>query len=117
MTADDDAPEVDGSTFRPYLLTGGRTRSGGTDLPIEALIVAAPQVTTRGLSPEHVHILAVCRSPISVAEIAVALAVPIGVARVLVSDLAASRHIEVCDTVTRAELELVRRLIAGVRSI
>jgi hypothetical protein len=117
MTDDEDGPELDGSTFRPYLLTGGRTRSVAGDIPIEALVVTRERLAPRGLTPEQAQILDACRSPISVAEIAVALAVPIGVARVLVSDLAATNRVEVCDTATRAEYELVRRLIAGVRAI
>ena len=111
------ATERDGRTYRPYLLTGGRTRSIGRDIPIEALVVTRARGATRGLTPEQVRILDACRSPISIAEIAVVLSVPIGVARVLVSDLAATNHVDVCDTATRAEYELVRRLIAGVRAI
>jgi hypothetical protein len=117
MTGDEDASEVDGSTFRPYLLTGGRTRSIGEDIAIEALVVTRERTTPRGLTPEQVRILDACRSPISIAEIAVTLSVPIGVARVLVSDLAATNHVEVCETVNRTDFELVRRLIAGVRAI
>jgi hypothetical protein len=126
----DEGPERDGRTVRPYLLTGGRTRPSGGDLPIEALVV----VTGRGSpvdggSPgsddptrpaptrEHRLILEACRTPTSIAEIAVLLAVPVGVARVLVGDLAVTGQVEVCDTATRVEHELVRRLIAGVRAI
>jgi hypothetical protein len=114
---DEDALELDGRTFRPYLLTGGRTRSVGPEIPIEALVVTRPVPVPPGLSVEQARILALCRSPIAVAEIAAGLAVPIGVARVLVSDLAAAGHVEVCETVATAQVELIQRLIAGVRAI
>jgi hypothetical protein len=109
--------EEDGRMFRPYLLTGGRTRSIGVDIPVEALVVTRETAPARGMSPEQAHILEACRVPIAIAEIAVSLTVPIGVARVLVSDLAANGYVEVCDTATQAETDLIRRLIAGVRAI
>jgi hypothetical protein len=116
------ATERDGRTYRPYLLTGGRTRSIGRDIPIEALVVTRPGTATAGSGTdgwgdEQRRIVEACRSPIAVAEIAVFLGVPIGVARVLVSDLAATAHVEVCETVLRDERDLLRRLIAGVRAI
>ena len=117
MTDDDVSPEVDGDAFRPYLLTGGRTRSIGADLAIEALVVTSDGADGHGLRSEQAMILEACRTPIAIAEVAVKLSVPIGVARVLVSDLAATRHVEVCATADMGDAALVRRLIAGVRAI
>jgi hypothetical protein len=114
---DGTAVERDGRTYRPYLLTGGRTRSIGRDIPVEALVVTRSGPATAGLGDEQRRIIDACRSPISVAEIAVLLAVPIGVARVLVSDLAVTTHVEVCETATGDDHDLLRRLIAGVRAI
>jgi hypothetical protein len=117
MIGDDEPEEVDGSAIRPYLLTGGRTRSIGTDLAVEALIVTRGGMDGRNLSSEQALIIDACQSPIAIAEIAVKLSVPIGVARVLVSDLAVTNHVEVCATATTNDVALVRRLIAGVRAI
>jgi hypothetical protein len=114
---DDDQEEVDGNAIRPYLLTGGRTRSIGTDLAVEALVVTRAGVDRRALTSEQALILEACRTPTAIAEIAVVLSVPIGVARVLVSDLAVTDHVEVCATATTNDVALVRRLIAGVRAI
>ena len=114
---DDESAEVDGTAVRPYLLTGGRTRSIGTDLAVEALVVSLDGADAYGLTSEKALILDVCRTPIAIAEIAVKLSVPIGVARVLVSDLAVTNHVAVCDTATTGDVALVRRLIAGVRAI
>ena len=50
---DDDQDEVDGSAIRPYLLTGGRTRSIGTDLAVEALVVTRAGVDGRTLTSEQ----------------------------------------------------------------
>jgi hypothetical protein len=117
MTGDETTTEVDGSAFRPYLLTGGRTRSIGTDIAMEALVVTRDGRGIDDLTPEQLLILEACRAPIAIAEIAVVLSVPIGVARVLVSDLAVADLVEVCATVDGADSDLVRRLIAGVRAI
>jgi hypothetical protein len=117
MDGQDDTPEIDGRTFRPYLLTGGRTRPSGRDIPIEALIVTRPMPVAGNLTSEQALILGACHAPMSVAEIAVVLNVPIGVARVLVGDLAEAGHVEVGATAAGAEYELVKRLIAGVRAI
>jgi hypothetical protein len=117
MIVDEGEEEVDGSAFRPFLLTGGRTRSVGTDLAVEALVVTQLGADAGALSPEKALILDACRRPISIAEIAVTLSVPIGIARVLVSDLVVSDHVEVCATASTDDVALVRRLIAGVRAI
>jgi hypothetical protein len=82
---DDDA----GPVVRPYALTGGRTRYAGADtLDMVALIVTRdgpeteqPEPETQPLppgsppplwspDPEHEMILALCRTPLSVVEIA-----------------------------------------------
>ena len=72
-----------------YALTGGRTRAEGVDLQVETLV----STTQRGMAAssrlrfENARIVELCRRPVSVAEVAVRLQVPLGVARVLVADL------------------------------
>src|SRR5512145_2395234 len=72
-----------------YALTRGRTRSHGNDLQLETLV----STTGTGLTSlprlrfEHARIVELCRRPVSVAEVAAQLRIPLGVARVLVSDL------------------------------
>ncbi len=82
-----------------YAFTRGRTRPTGRELPIETLVTATE------LAVRHEHdmtvrvewrvVMKTCRRPMSVAEIGVALGVPVGVARVLVSDLADAGYLEV----------------------
>ncbi|HEY8479947.1 MAG TPA: DUF742 domain-containing protein [Spirillospora sp.] len=75
--------------LRPYVMTSGRTRPR-KDLPIEALVSTTGhgQATANRQLPEHRAICLLCRSTHSVAEIAASLGVPLGVARVLIDDLA-----------------------------
>ena len=79
------------SFVRPYMITAGRTVGAAGDIPIETLVVA--RATTAGLGPDYAAVVELCSQPLSVAEIAVHIHQPIGVARVLVADLTASSHV------------------------
>jgi hypothetical protein len=85
----DDAMEPSTPIVRPYALTGGRTRGRTIDLPLEAQVVATEGATTRTshLSTEQQRIIELAITPLSVAEVAALVKVPLGVVRVLVSDL------------------------------
>ncbi|MFC5668546.1 DUF742 domain-containing protein, partial [Kitasatospora misakiensis] len=73
---------------RPYAMTGGRTRPR-YQLAIEALISTTGSAErTGGLLPEHSRIVNLCREVKSIAEISALAGVPLGVARILVADLA-----------------------------
>ena len=77
------------SLVRPYAVTGGRTKPR-YQLAIEAM-VAASHYEARDLSvlsPECQAILGFCRDWRSVAEISAMLRMPLGVARVLIADMA-----------------------------
>lgn len=83
----DDSDDDDAVYVRPYTVTGGRTRPSSASLPIEALVetVGTP---FPGLSPEKRRILELTDGQyLSVAEISAHLHLPVGVVRVLVSDL------------------------------
>jgi Protein of unknown function (DUF742) len=82
---DDDA----GPVVRPYAMTRGRTRPTNGEFDLISLIVATrpPSAVGTGLAPEHVAIIAVCQRPLSVAEIAARVDLPVGIVRVLLGDL------------------------------
>ncbi|MFI7024605.1 DUF742 domain-containing protein [Micromonospora sp. NPDC049900] len=82
------APEPsDAEAVRPFLLTGGRTRPVQDGLRVETLLSAQPAALSAPLRFEARRIVELCQRPITVADLAVALRVPLGVARVLVADL------------------------------
>jgi hypothetical protein len=95
MAAEDDTPEevwLDedaGPVVRPYAVTGGRTRSDVGEFDLIALVVATRPVSALGpgQAPEHVSIMRLCQRPLSVAEVSAHLNLPVGVVRVLLSDL------------------------------
>jgi Protein of unknown function (DUF742) len=80
-----------------YAFTRGRTRAVGRELPLEAVATATGQSVTSGasLQIESRAIVELCARPKSLAEIGAALRVPVGVARVLVGDLANGGYLEV----------------------
>ena len=104
-----------GPMVRPYFLTGGRTTSIGEDLPMESLVMV--KLDDGSAVAERREILDACAEPIAIAEIAARVRLPLGVARVLVSDLAALGVVEVCQTVVEGDLDAIRRLMAGVRAL
>lgn len=79
--------ELDGEDpDRLYTVTRGRSRADDPDLDLVSIIVACAEPVT-GMQSEHVRILSVCRAPVAVVEIAAVLGLPVGVVKILVSDL------------------------------
>ncbi len=92
----DDGVEYEARTVRPYAVTGGRVRAANSDLPLEALVEMLPGAASQGLPPEKRAILQhAAHTFVSVAELSALLRLPIGVVRVLVTDLADSGFIRV----------------------
>lgn len=106
---------------RPYAITGGRTRSS-TDIPLETIVVT----TRRGeemsakLTLERGRIVQLCRTPISVAEISAYLAVPLGVAKVLVGDMTEEGYVDFNrprPSGDRPDLKLLERVLDGLQAL
>lgn len=115
-------PEGHGGRVVPvYALTGGRTRSAtGADMPVETLVTVTPAGRRAGeLHLEYRATVELAARPISVVEIGAALRVPVGVARVLVSDLVDSGYLAV-HLPPSAEggptPEILERLLEGLRA-
>ena len=79
-------PESTRTRVRPYVRTRGRTRARA-DLAVETL-VSIPSPRPPLEDPEHVALGDVVAAPCSVAEVAALLSVPLGVARVIIDDMA-----------------------------
>ncbi|MGP3980903.1 DUF742 domain-containing protein [Streptomyces sp. KR80] len=114
---------------RPYSLTGGRTRVphillvetfvAALDAPEERPELTAGDWTDR-VMPELRAIVELCRRMRSVAEIAALLKMPLGVVRVLLSDLADQGRIRVYGTghgVGHPDRVLLERVLDGLRRL
>jgi len=110
---DDSTP----SFVRPFTLTRGRTVPR-VELPFEATLTVEPSAL-RHIWPDGPQGRAVAVADgRSVAEVAAALRLPIGVARVILGDLVADGHVTVQRTLANADVEerrdLLQRTLRGL---
>ncbi|AOT61030.1 MULTISPECIES: DUF742 domain-containing protein [Streptomyces] len=116
---------------RPYSLTGGRTRFGHV-LLVETFVAApagaaasdaAEGRTARPagrVMPEMRAIVQVCRRMRTVAEVSALLRMPLGVVRVLISDLADQGKLRVYGTghgTGHPDRALLERVLSGLRRL
>ncbi len=107
-----------------YALTGGRTRAvARADMPVEALVTATEAgVFAADLQLEYRTTVELAETPVSIVEIGASLGVPVGVARVLVSDLVNAKylvvHLPPVPTTTGGgpAPEILERLLDGLRA-
>lgn len=111
-----DAMQADSTLVRPFLVTGGRTRPLQDGLRIETLISARPAALSAPLRFELRRIVELCQAPLSVAEIAVRLQVPLGVARVLVADLISGGYATSAQS-AEIPIDVIERIRDRVRAL
>jgi Protein of unknown function (DUF742) len=113
--------EPDVSLLRPYLLTSGRASPVDHTLEIEAQVVTTRlgAAAQRSLTFERRDIVELCRDSVSVAEVAALLGLHIGVARVLVADLAELGYVVVRRPAAQPsqDLGMIERVIRGLEAI
>ena len=118
----DEATGVAGRVVPVFAVTGGRTRSAGTDLPMESLVTVTENAKqAENLRKEYRVILDIAERPVSLVEVGAALDVPVGVARVLVSDLAEANYLTVHEPLDtdgdgRPSPAVLTRLLDGLRA-
>ncbi|MEW2354807.1 MULTISPECIES: DUF742 domain-containing protein [Thermomonosporaceae] len=109
------------SLVRPYAVTGGRTKPR-YDLAVEALVTAAPfpPRDVAQLTPEYRAIMDLCRSARSVAEVSALLRLPLGVARVLIADMALEGLLRLHQSRPsgqQPDMRLLERVLSGLRNL
>jgi Protein of unknown function (DUF742) len=113
--------EETSALVRPYAVTGGRTKPR-YQLQIEAMVAASHYDAhdLSVLSPECQAILGFCRDWRSVAEISAVLRMPLGVARVLIADMAMEglvRVHQIDHAQGRPDINLLERVLSGLRKL
>jgi len=115
--------EGDQPLVRPYAMTGGRTRPR-YQLAIEALVsTTADPSKLQGQLPEHQRICHLCREVKSVAEVSALLSMPLGVARILVADLAEAGLVAIHqpggdeNNGGAPDVTLLERVLSGLRKL
>jgi hypothetical protein len=108
-------------SVRPYVRTRGRTRAR-PDLMVETLI-SLPSPRPPLDDPEHVVIGGICEhAPRSVAEVAALMRVPLGVARVLIGDMADDGAVRIHPTAAAGpqhgpDREVMARVLRGLHGL
>jgi hypothetical protein len=114
-------PDPDVSLLRPYLLTSGRAEPVDQTLEVEAQVLTSQlgAMAAPNLTFERRDIVELCHNTMSVAEVAAMLGLHIGVARVLVADLAALGYVLVRRPGPRPtqDIDMIERVIRGLEAI
>ncbi|WP_051969890.1 DUF742 domain-containing protein [Kitasatospora azatica] len=119
-----ESEEDSGPLIRPFAMTGGRTRPR-YELALEALVSSSiDQDRMATLLPEHQRICGLCAGEVkSVAEVSALLSLPLGVARILVADLAEAGLVAIHQPAAGGEsgnqpdVTLLERVLSGLRKL
>ena len=118
---DDEEDDSTGRFVRPYAMTGGRT-TADIDIALETQIQATLSDTERvsRYQWEKAQVLELAQRPIALIEVAARIGVPIGVARVIVSDLVSDRVMIAQKSATTNQTQyttLLEKVLDGVRNL
>ena len=106
---------------RPYALVRGRTKPTGETLDVismaYSLRMSVPDPAD--LEPEHLALLQRCAVPMSVAELASGLDLPLGVVRVLLADLRERELVRIDRPAQErvTDIRLLREVADGLRRL
>ncbi|GAA5173965.1 hypothetical protein GCM10023321_76750 [Pseudonocardia eucalypti] len=106
----------DVARVRPFVVTGGRTQPTYTGLKLETLLQAMPTARSASLRFEERRIIELAQRPVSLAEVAAQLAVPVGVAKVLASDLYYGNHVRLLEP-HELSVDVIERIRDLVRAL
>jgi hypothetical protein len=111
-----ESPEL----VRPYVITNGRGLEGTEKFNLITLVTAADRPRPAHLDPEKHRLLDLCGGGmLSVAEIAGHMRLPIGIVKVLLSDLSTEGYLVVRPPVPRAQLadvSLLQEVLDGLQA-
>lgn len=110
-----------GPVVRPYALTGGLTRPSGQRFDLLDMVGVVRRAAQRmpPLAPEQAEVLRRCQIPAALVDLAAGLDLPVGVVRILVSDLRERGLV----TIHRAQpagvgdLKILQEVLDGLRRL
>ncbi|SDG47378.1 Protein of unknown function [Lentzea fradiae] len=108
-------PARDSSLIRPYARTGGRT-TARHDLRLETLL-STDEERLHQANNDQAAMMRLCLQPRSVAEISALMKIPLGVTRVLLSDLITLNLVAVHEPGAQPNMALLERVLAGLRRL
>lgn len=119
---DDDDVVFDDTVVRPYVVTRGRARPDAGRFDLISLVLAARRTSPSEarLVPEHQQIIQLCQAPLSVAEIASHLGLPVGTVRVLLGDLLVRELVQIWEPApptSKPDESILETVINGLRAL
>ncbi|GAA0549469.1 DUF742 domain-containing protein [Actinomadura livida] len=114
--------EQAGPMVRPYVMTSGRIEPTRGEFDLITLVVAVgpePEGAI-GLGPEHLAIIRLCQSVMSVAEITGHLDLPVATVRVMLGDLLDKGFVSMQEPEPEADMHdirLYKAVIDGLRAL
>jgi len=111
-------PRGERALVRPHVVTGGRAHPSRNVFDLVTLVIAVGD-RQAGLGPEQRRIVRLCQGgALSVVEIAGHLRLPVGVTRVLLSDLMDGGHVttRAASTAQQPRLQLLQEVLDGLRA-
>ena len=110
-----------GPVVRPYALTGGLTRPTGQrfDLLDMVGVVRRAGDSMPDLPPEQVEVLQRCQIPAPLVDLAADMDLPVGVIRILVSDLRERGLVSIhrAQPAGLGDLKILQEVVDGLRRI
>lgn len=110
-----------GPVVRPYALTGGRTRPSGQRFDLLDMVGAVRRGAQdlAQLPPEHTEVLERCQIPAPIVDLAADLDLPVGVIRILVSDLRERGLVTIhhAEPAGFGDLKILQEVLDGLRRI
>ncbi|MDS1271349.1 DUF742 domain-containing protein [Lipingzhangella sp. LS1_29] len=114
------SPDDDDALVRPYVLTSGRQHASGAQLTMISVVVASTTEAAEpnSLEPEQLSILRLCHAPMSVAELAARLDLPVAVVKILVADLATRGQVHTRNPQENpARREMLEAVLDGIQRL
>jgi Protein of unknown function (DUF742) len=110
-----------GPVVRPYALTGGLTRPSGQrfDLLDMVGVVRRAAEDMPPLAPEQAEVLRRCQIPVPLVDLATGLDLPVGVVRILVSDLRERGLVSIhrAQPAGAGDLKILQEVLDGLRRL
>jgi hypothetical protein len=110
-----------GPVVRPYALTGGLTRPAGKPLDLLDMVGLIRQASQDmpALPPEQTEVLQRCQIPVPLVDLASDLDLPVGVIRILVSDLRERGLVAIhrAQPAGVGDLKILQEVVDGLRRI
>ncbi|MFI7530313.1 DUF742 domain-containing protein [Nocardia salmonicida] len=105
-----------------YAVTRGRTTSSRHELDVITLVITVSTgIGLMRLEPEYRHIMALCGTPRSVAEIAAGIGRPLAVTKILIGDLIDDGYVAYRSprpmNADSADINLLRTVLDGIRAL